>query len=218
MLGFVPGPTPTGSGADAARNQPRSRESAPTITCASNRAALVHPSPQILDARKHERSAWTTPRLQHLHELARADDRPGHADAERIPQRRRARWWINFGVPALVVGRVPDCLASNALARALSPNFTPGRNLLKRQLFSGRPRRTWSPPPIGTTPPRVWSVSPAGRRRLQKPIRVCDAIVDELRKQSQIDLAPRGGSHRCRLPGLQAPAICAIPQWSVNCT
>lgn len=39
-----------------------------------------------------------------------------------------------LAVPALVLTRHLDCLASNALARALSENFNPGRNLL-RALF-----------------------------------------------------------------------------------
>jgi hypothetical protein len=37
-------------------------------------------------------------------------------------------------VPAFVTGRYLDVLAANPLARALSPNFAPGRNVL-RQLF-----------------------------------------------------------------------------------
>lgn len=40
-----------------------------------------------------------------------------------------------LSVPALVVGRYLDCLASNALARALSANFMPGCNLLRQLLL-----------------------------------------------------------------------------------
>jgi transcriptional regulator with XRE-family HTH domain len=91
-----------------------------------------HPSPQILDAlaRALRMDAAAT---AHLHALARMDDRPGHADAERIPD-GVGTLIDQLTVPALVVGRCLDCLASNPPARALSPNFAPGRNLL-RQLF-----------------------------------------------------------------------------------
>jgi hypothetical protein len=61
----------------------------------------------------------------HLHELARADDRPGHADAERIPHGVDTLV-DQLGVPTLVVGRCLDCLASNALARALVSEFRAG--------------------------------------------------------------------------------------------
>ena len=91
----------------------------------------AHPSPQILDAlaralRMDDAAA------AHLHQLARAGTRPVHDD-ERVPS--GVDTLIDeLGVPAMVVGRCLDCLASNISAAALSPNFVPGRNLL-RALF-----------------------------------------------------------------------------------
>lgn len=92
----------------------------------------VHPSPQILDALARA-LRMDDAATAHLHELARADDRPVQTDAEHVPD-GVVTLIDQLTVPALVVGRLLDCLASNPLARALSPNFAPGRNLL-RQLF-----------------------------------------------------------------------------------
>jgi transcriptional regulator with XRE-family HTH domain len=91
----------------------------------------AHPSAQILDAlaRALRLDAAAT---AHLHLLAR-DDRPTHDSVERVGE-EIVSLLDQLAVPAFVAGRCLDCLASNRLARALSPNFTPGKNLL-RQLF-----------------------------------------------------------------------------------
>jgi transcriptional regulator with XRE-family HTH domain len=91
----------------------------------------AHPSAQILDAlaRALRLDAAAT---AHLHELAR-DDRPTYTGVERVGD-EIVSLVDQLSVPAFVAGRCLDCLASNGLARALSPNFTPGKNLL-RQLF-----------------------------------------------------------------------------------
>lgn len=49
-------------------------------------------------------------------------------------RQRRVAIAAKLGLPAFDAGRCLDCLASNQLARRLSPNFVPGRNLL-RALF-----------------------------------------------------------------------------------
>jgi transcriptional regulator with XRE-family HTH domain len=91
----------------------------------------AHPSAQILDAlaRALRLDAAAT---AHLHELAR-DDRPTYDGLERVGE-EIISLLDQLSVPAFVAGRCLDCLASNGLARALSPNFAPGKNLL-RQLF-----------------------------------------------------------------------------------
>jgi len=136
----------------------------------------------------------------HLHELARADDRPGHVDAERIPHGVDTLV-DQLGVPALVVGRCLDCLASNALARALSPNFAPGRNLL-RQLFLDPAERQlhvdWDDATAGVVGGLRQVAAAEADPRL-------DAIVDELRSQSErfgtlwdradVGYRPAGTSH-----------------------
>jgi DNA-binding XRE family transcriptional regulator len=91
----------------------------------------AHPSPQILDAlaRALRMDAAAS---AHLHQLARGD-RPVHTGVEHVSDDVLSLLG-QLSVPAFVAGRCLDCLASNSLAQALSPNFVPGRNLL-RQLF-----------------------------------------------------------------------------------
>ncbi|WP_036474939.1 helix-turn-helix transcriptional regulator [Mycobacterium sp. URHD0025] len=91
----------------------------------------AHPSAQILDAlaRALRMDAAAS---AHLHQLAR-DHRPTPAGVEQVSD-DIVSLIDQLGLPAFVAGRCLDCLASNQLARKLSPNFTPGRNLL-RSLF-----------------------------------------------------------------------------------
>lgn len=91
----------------------------------------AHPSAQILEslARALRMDAAAT---AHLHALAR-DDRPTVTGTEHVSEDILSLI-DQLAVPAFVAGRCLDCLASNSLARALSPNFTSGLNLL-RQLF-----------------------------------------------------------------------------------
>jgi len=159
----------------------------------------ANPSPQILDALaralRMDDAAAT-----HLHELARAEDRPGHADAERIPHGVDTLV-DQFGVPAVVVGRYLDCLASNALARALSPNFAPGRNLLRQMFLDPSERHLhvdWDDATAGVVGGLRQVAGTEADPRLE-------AIVDELRAQSQrfamlwdradIGYRPAGTSH-----------------------
>lgn len=91
----------------------------------------THPSTQILDA------LATALRMDaaaaaHLHELAR-DDRPVYRGVEKVSH-DIVTLVDQLPMPAFVSGRCQDCLASNALARAISPNFSPGQNML-RALF-----------------------------------------------------------------------------------
>lgn len=68
----------------------------------------------------------------HLHRLAGSRLRPEAIVGEAADD--LVALVDQLAVPALVLTRHLDCLASNALARALSENFAPGRNLL-RALF-----------------------------------------------------------------------------------
>jgi len=92
-----------------------------------------HPSAQVLDALARVLQLDDTA-TAYLHELAgpksRRRTRPR---VERVPA-GIAQFLDQLPMPALVSGRYLDVLAANPIARALSPNFTPGRNLL-RQLF-----------------------------------------------------------------------------------
>lgn len=90
-----------------------------------------HPSPQVVDALATALVLEPDART-HLHRLAQQP-----AQAHRGPTRSEA---VQGGVsllldtlplPALVVGRYLDVLASNSLARTLSPTFSPGVNTLR---------------------------------------------------------------------------------------
>ena len=94
-----------------------------------------HPSEQVLDAlaRALRLDAGTT---AHLHELARRAPRrrPRRRTPERLPAGTQALLDAWPTIPAYVVGRRLDVLASNAVARALSPMYRPGANLV-REIF-----------------------------------------------------------------------------------
>ena len=94
---------------------------------------VTHPSAQVVDAlaRALRLDARAT---QYLHDLAAPTsgavsdpEVSGHALAEVIDQ---------FLMPAIVVNRYRDVLAANPLARVLSPEFTPGQNLLRWRLLN----------------------------------------------------------------------------------
>jgi transcriptional regulator with XRE-family HTH domain len=94
---------------------------------------VTNPSAQVLDAlaRALQLDAKAT---QHLHDLTAQPggetsptEAAAHAFADVIDQ---------FLMPAILVNRYRDVLAANPLARALSPEFTPGQNLLRWRLLN----------------------------------------------------------------------------------
>ena len=98
----------------------------------------THPSAQVVDAlaRALRLDARST---QYLHDLAGPaagdisdPEVSAHALAEVIDQ---------FLMPAIVVNRYRDVLVANPLARALSPEFTPGQNLLRWRLLNPAARK-----------------------------------------------------------------------------
>jgi len=92
-----------------------------------------HPSAQVLDALAAALQLDPAA-AAHLHALASPRARrPPRPRAERVPAGIR-QLIDQLPLPAFVTGRHLDVLAANALARALSPTFTPGRNVL-RELF-----------------------------------------------------------------------------------
>jgi transcriptional regulator with XRE-family HTH domain len=100
-----------------------------------------NPSAQVLDAlaRALQLDAKAT---QHLHNLANptGSDTPdlevarAYALAELIDQ---------FSMPAFMANRYEDVLAANAIARALSPEFTPGQNFLRWRLLEPAARELY---------------------------------------------------------------------------
>lgn len=92
-----------------------------------------HPSAQVLDALA-EALQLDADETAYLHRLARpAPRRRARPRVERVPA-GIAQLLDQLPLPAFVTNKYMDVLATNALADALSPNFTPGRNLL-RQVF-----------------------------------------------------------------------------------
>jgi transcriptional regulator with XRE-family HTH domain len=92
-----------------------------------------HPSAQVLDALA-EALRLGVEATAHLHELARPKTRRrARPRTERVPA-GIGQLIEQLPLPAFVTGRYLDVLAANQLAQALSPNFAPGRNVL-RQVF-----------------------------------------------------------------------------------
>jgi transcriptional regulator with XRE-family HTH domain len=159
----------------------------------------VNPSPQILDALARA-LRMDDAATAHLYELARGDDRSGQVDAETVPD-GVVTLVDQLTVPAVIVGRYLDCFGSNAVARALCPNFAPGVNLL-RQLFLDPAERAlhvdWADATAGVV---------GGLRQVAggDPDPRLEAIVDELSTQSEqfrilwaradIGYRPAGPSH-----------------------
>jgi transcriptional regulator with XRE-family HTH domain len=159
----------------------------------------AHPSQQILDALArslHMDAAATA----HLHELAR-DNRTTYTGAE-IVSDDIITLIDQLPVPAFVAGRCLDCLASNPLARALSPNFAPGRNLL-RQLFLDSAERQLHADWDDATAGVVSGLRQVAGGEAQDPR--LHALVEELRASSKrfqmlwvradIGYRPAGSSH-----------------------
>jgi transcriptional regulator with XRE-family HTH domain len=104
------------------------------------RGRAQHPSAQILDAlaRALQLDAKAT---RYLHDLAapKGGDTPeveaaAHGLAEVIDE---------FLMPAAVFNRCRDVLAANPIARALSPEFTPGQNALRWRLLNPAARQLY---------------------------------------------------------------------------
>jgi transcriptional regulator with XRE-family HTH domain len=99
-----------------------------------------HPSPQVLDALARA-LRLDAKGMQHLHNLVAAPgcntsdlEARAYALAEVIEQ---------FSMPAILVNRYRDVLAANPLARALSPEFTPGQNCLRWRLLEPAARELY---------------------------------------------------------------------------
>lgn len=95
----------------------------------------TNPSAQVLDALARV-LALDEVETAYLHHLAESPRRPARRrrPAERVPARLR-HLLNSLGVPAFVEGKTFDVLASNDLARALSPRLRPGENRLRSLLL-----------------------------------------------------------------------------------
>jgi transcriptional regulator with XRE-family HTH domain len=99
------------------------------------------PSPQVVDAlaRALRLDAKAT---QHLHNLANPTA-SGTSDLEVARAYALAELIDQFSMPAFVANRYQDVLAANAIARALSPEFTPGQNFLRWRLLDPAARELY---------------------------------------------------------------------------
>ena len=94
---------------------------------------VTHPSAQVVDAlaRALRLDAKST---QYLHDLA-APTGGDISEVRKWRPTRLAEVIDQFLMPAIVVNRYRDILAANPIARALSPEFTPGQNLVRWRLL-----------------------------------------------------------------------------------
>jgi transcriptional regulator with XRE-family HTH domain len=99
-----------------------------------------HPSPQVLDALARA-LRLNTKATQHLHHLAA----PPEADIPELEAQAYALAEVieQFLMPAVLVNRYRDVLAANPIARALSPEFTPGQNCLRWRLLDPAARELY---------------------------------------------------------------------------
>jgi transcriptional regulator with XRE-family HTH domain len=134
-----------------------------------------NPSPQVLDALA-QALQLNDEATAHLHALARPEGRARRSTQrpEGVPpsiQQLIAGW---HDTPAYVQGRRLDVLAANPLATALSPQFTPGVNLLRTAFLD---------PDVRTLYGDQWELlaqsTIAGVRALLGP-EVDDPLVNEL--------------------------------------
>ncbi|HZN83889.1 MAG TPA: helix-turn-helix transcriptional regulator [Mycobacterium sp.] len=104
------------------------------------RGRAQHPSTQILEALARALQLDAKAR-QHLHDLAGpTEPDTGELDAGVRPL---AELVDQFLMPAVVANRYLDVVAANPLARALSPEFTPGQNFLCWRLLDPAARELY---------------------------------------------------------------------------
>jgi transcriptional regulator with XRE-family HTH domain len=100
-----------------------------------------HPSPQVVEAlaRALQLGAKAT---QHLHHLANTTGSKT-PDPAAVQAYALSELIEEFSIPAAVVNRYEDVLAANPIARALSPEFTPGQNFLRWRLLDPAARELY---------------------------------------------------------------------------
>jgi transcriptional regulator with XRE-family HTH domain len=92
---------------------------------------VTHPSEQVVDALAAALRLDADART-HLHRLAQQPAPLHRAPAEPETVQEGVMLLLDtLALPAFVLGRYLDVLASNALARTLTPTFTPGTNTLR---------------------------------------------------------------------------------------
>jgi len=103
-----------------------------------------NPSPQVVEALA--RALRLDPRAaRHLHNLAHPTE-SGASDLAVRQAYAMAKLVDQISIPAVVANKYLDVLAANPIARALSPEFTPGQNFLRWRFLEPAARelyRNW---------------------------------------------------------------------------
>jgi transcriptional regulator with XRE-family HTH domain len=99
-----------------------------------------HPSGQVLDALARA-LGLDAKAAQHMRSLANPTG--SDSDPETVRIHRLPELIDQFLMPAIVANRYEDVLAANSIARALSPEFTPGQNFLRWRLFEPAARELY---------------------------------------------------------------------------
>ena len=99
---------------------------------------VTNPSAQVVDALARALQLDAKAR-RYLHELA--DPRGGDTSEPEMAAHGLAEVIEELLIPAIVFNRYRDVLAANPIARALSPEFTPGQNSLRWRLLDPAARR-----------------------------------------------------------------------------
>ncbi|MGB9222918.1 helix-turn-helix domain-containing protein [Mycobacterium sp.] len=99
-----------------------------------------HPSAQVIDALARA-LRMDTKATQHLHHLATPTG--GDTSEQEAAAYALAEVIHDFAMPAILANRYQDVLAANQIARALSPEFTPGRNFLRWRLLDPAARELY---------------------------------------------------------------------------
>ena len=99
-----------------------------------------HPSVQVIDALARA-LRLDTKATQHLHHLATPTG--GDTSEQESAAYALAEVIHDFAMPAILANRYQDVLAANGIARALSPEFTPGQNFLRWRLLDPAARELY---------------------------------------------------------------------------
>jgi transcriptional regulator with XRE-family HTH domain len=101
-----------------------------------------NPSAQVLDALARA-LRLDNKATEYLHQLASPTGGRRDASGTEVAADDTADLIEQFSMPAIVASRALDVLAANAIARALSPGFTPGRNFLSWRLLDPAARELY---------------------------------------------------------------------------
>jgi transcriptional regulator with XRE-family HTH domain len=165
---------------------------------------VTHPSEQVVDAlaRALQLDVEGT---EHLCQLAHLPGKHGQEPVAQMIANGVDRLIDQFPMPAAIVNRCLDVLASNPCARALSPEYTIGENVLRWRILEPAARQLYS----------NWEFASENLVRGLREVAVTDlndrrlrALIDELTEASPLfrqlweraDVGYRVGTTRCVIP------------------